>query len=418
MSNIYEARFSEAPKASSLDQFCQKLLLKQLSKLQKGCLKLTHENETTAFGDQDASLQAEIYVQHSSAYRQVLFGGSIGAGEAYMAGSWTTPNLTNVVRVFVQNIDVLDDMDTSFTFIKRLLSKFNHLLNANTLTGSKKNISAHYDLNNDFFQLFLDESMMYSSGIYLNTEDTLEQASINKLRRVCDTLKLDESDHLLEIGTGWGGLAIFAAKHYGCQVTTTTISKEQYLFAKARIREEGLEDKITLLLKDYRKVSGSFDKIVSIEMIEAVGHKFLSNYFKKCSSLLKEDGLMLLQAITIPDQRYDYYCKEPDFIKTYIFPGGHLPSLNVISRNIARHTDFQLIDFKDIGFDYAKTLNDWHKRFSDNRDKLTLLGFDETFIRMWEYYFSYCEGGFIEQSISTSQILFSKPRGKDRAFRA
>ncbi len=413
MSNVYEARFSTMPKASAFDKFCKKLLFRQLASLKHEQLKIIDDGEVHTFGNTDSNeIHAEIYVQQRSAYRQVLLGGSVGAGEAYMAGGWTTPDLTAVVRFFVRNMETLDNMDTSFNFLQRLLEKINHHLNANTIRGAQKNISAHYDLNNDFFRLFLDRNMMYSSAIFRSPDETLDQASINKLAAVCEKLQLQSDDHLLEIGSGWGGLAIFAARHYGCKVTTTTISQEQFEFAQQRISDEGLEDKVTILLEDYRKLDGQFDKLVSIEMIEAVGHDYLEDYFTTCSNLLKPNGLMLLQAITIPDQRYDYYCREIDFIKKYIFPGGHLPSLHIIFENTAKHTDFQLVDLQDIGFDYARTINHWHQRFKSCRDELKVLGFDESFMRMWEYYFSYCEGGFMEQSISTSQILFSKPQGK------
>lgn len=415
MSTVLESGQINVKQKSPTNMFCKKILLRQLSAIEHGRLVIHEGNETHVFGDRKTSdIHAEIFVHNSSAYPQILFGGSIGAGESFMSAGWSTPDLPAVMRIFARNMSVLDKMDTGFNFVKRILTKVTHLLNANTEKGSKRNISAHYDLNNEFFKLFLDSDMMYSSAIFNEAGESLEHASRNKLERICQQLQLSANDHLLEIGTGWGGMAIHAAKYYGCKVTTTTISEQQHRYAKQRIEQEGLQDKITLLFEDYRNLTGSYDKLVSIEMIEAVGHKFLPAYFQKCSSLLKEDGLMLIQAITIPDQRYDFYTRETDFIKQYIFPGGHLPSLEIITQCTSKKTDLQLVDLKDIGFDYALTLQEWRERFFNNIHKIRQLGYDESFIRMWDFYFCYCEGGFLEQSISTSQILFAKPKGKKR----
>jgi cyclopropane-fatty-acyl-phospholipid synthase len=327
-----------------------------------------------------------------------------------MSGAWTSPHLTSVARLFARNIDLLNQIDTRFNLLRRSAEKVFHLMNRNSLNGSRKNISAHYDLSNEFFGTFLDDNMMYSAAIYPDSNCSLETASINKLDRVCTQLELSPEDHLLEIGTGWGGMAIHAAKNYGCKVTTTTISREQHAYAEKRIREEGLEDRVTLLLEDYRDLAGKYDKLVSIEMIEAVGHSYLSGFFEKCSSLLKDDGLCLIQAITIPDQRYDFYRQETDFIKRYIFPGGHLPSLGVIQKCLGQNTNMQLTDLEDIGYDYALTIREWNKRLQSNLCQLKALGYDDNFIRMWEFYFCYCEAGFLEKSISTVQLTFMKPQ--------
>ena len=274
---------------------------------------------------------------------------------------------------------------------------------------SRKNIAAHYDLSNEFFSLFLDPSLMYSSAIFNKNATTLDEASFFKLDHICKSLALNESDHLLEIGTGWGGMAIHAAKYYGCHVTTTTISQEQYNLAKERIEREGLSDKITLLMDDYRDLEGQFDKLVSIEMIEAVGYKFFDTFFQKCSSLLKDTGVMLIQAITTPDQRYDAQKDQTDFIKKYIFPGGCLPSNLYMHQSVARVTDLQNIGLDDITLSYAKTLAEWRTRFWRNIDEVRSMGFDDVFIRMWDFYLCFCQGGFQERVINTAQYLFAKP---------
>lgn len=287
--------------------------------------------------------------------------------------------------------------------------KVAHRLNRNTHEGSRENIAAHYDLGNEFFGLFLDPNMMYSSAIFDQPETSLEVASEDKLDELCRQLELSSSDHLLEIGTGWGGMAIHAARHYGCRVTTTTISREQYEYACDKVRKEGLEDRITLLCQDYRSLTGQYDKLVSVEMIEAVGHEFYQNYFQCCAKLLKPDGKMVIQAITVADQRYQLARDSVDYIKRYIFPGGCLPSVAVIADHVASDTDLQIIHLRDITADYAETLSHWRQRFMSRIEDVQAMGFDEEFIRMWEYYLCYCEGGFRERIISTVQLAFAKP---------
>jgi cyclopropane-fatty-acyl-phospholipid synthase len=291
----------------------------------------------------------------------------------------------------------------------RLGLKLSHALKRNTRDGARKNISAHYDLGNDFFRLFLDPTMMYSAALFPTDKTTLEEASIAKLEELCQQLELTSGDHLLEIGTGWGGMAIHAARKYGCRVTTTTISREQYEYACARVREEGLQDRVTVLCEDYRNLRGSFDKLVSIEMIEAVGHDFYSSYFQRCSQLLKPEGKMVIQAITIADQRYAAARDSVDFIQRYIFPGGSLPSVSVIADHLARDTDMQMIHLRDITRDYALTLAHWRERFLQAQSAVRDMGFDQTFMRMWEFYLAYCEGGFRERIIGTVQLAFAKP---------
>jgi len=284
-----------------------------------------------------------------------------------------------------------------------------HWFNRNTRAGSRKNIAAHYDLGNDFYELWLDPKMMYSSAYFDTPTTSLEVAATTKLERICEKLDLCETDSVVEIGTGWGGFAIFAARHYGCKVTTTTISKQQYEMASERVRQAGLEDRITLLFDDYRDLEGQYDKLVSIEMIEAVGHQFHDSFFKKCCELLKPDGQMLLQAITIADQQYDQYVRSVDFIRRYIFPGGCLTSVTDMTNVMTRHTDMRLLHAEDIGPHYARTLQRWHKRFIAKLDAVRELGYPETFVRMWEFYLCYCEAAFIERSIGTVQMLIMRP---------
>lgn len=392
-------------------QVARRLFLAVLQRLEFGCLRL-HEGELLlSFGQapEQTDLVADIRVLDPQLYVDVVFGGSIGSGEAYMSGYWESNNLTSVIRLFVRNLSVLDAMDSQQSWLSKWLLKSFHWFNRNSKQGSRKNIAAHYDLSNDFFSLFLDESLMYSSAIYPHPQAGLAEAAQYKLRRVCEKLQLNAGDHLLEIGTGWGGMAIYAAQHYGCRVTTTTISRAQYECAKARVRAAGLEGRVEVLFDDYRDLRGQYSKLVSIEMIEAVGHEHYRQYFSTCSALLKDKGLMLLQAITISDQRYEQARRSVDFIQRYIFPGGSLPSIAVISEQLRRYTDMNILALEDIGDHYAQTLQDWRTAFMARRPEVAALGFDERFMRMWEFYLCYCEGGFLERSIGTAQILIAKP---------
>jgi cyclopropane-fatty-acyl-phospholipid synthase len=340
---------------------------------------------------------------------KVLMGGTIASGEAYIDGDWSSPDLTAVTRVFSANMATMETMQSRQHWYTKLGLKLAHYMNRNTASGSRKNISAHYDLGNNFFNLFLDPTMMYSAAIFEDRSATLEQASIAKLDEICQQLELRPGDHLLEIGTGWGGMAIHAATHYGCQVTTTTISREQYEYAREKVAELGLTDQINVICEDYRDLTGSYDKLVSIEMIEAVGHEFYDSYFTKCSELLKPSGKMVIQAITMTDQRYEDAKNRVDFIKRYIFPGGCLPSMSIIAKHVASNTDMQIVHLRDITQDYAITLATWRERFLDQLEAVRAQGFDDRFIRMWEFYLSYCEGGFRERIIGTVQLAFAKP---------
>ncbi|WP_426619159.1 class I SAM-dependent methyltransferase [Pseudomonas rustica] len=384
-------------------------VLRQLGQLKNGQLLVVEDGERLMFGTPGSAMLGEIHVLDSALWGMVASNGSIGAGEAFIHGYWSSPDLTAVVRVFVSNLEVLDAMEGGLARISRPLVQGLHWLNRNTRKGSQKNIAAHYDLGNDLFEQFLDPTMMYSAAQFLTPEDTLEQAQLNKLERICQKLALKPSDHLLEIGTGWGSMALYAAQNYGCRVTTTTLSKEQYAFTAQRIEQLGLQDQVTLLLEDYRDLTGEYDKLVSIEMIEAVGHRFLPTYFKQCAHLLKSNGLMLIQAITIREQRYEQAKRGVDFIQRYIFPGGALPCVQKMLEVVSRDTDMNLLHMEDFGLHYAKTLRLWHENFRRAHGRLTELGYDDYFLRLWEFYLCYCEGGFLERTIGTAQLLLAKP---------
>ena len=384
-------------------------VLRQLSQLKSGHLVVIENGERLMFGDSGAGLVGEVQIHDTSVWGMIASNGSIGAGEAFIHGYWSSPDLTKVIRVLVSNMDVLDAMEGGLARLGRPLIRGLHWINRNTRKGSQKNIAAHYDLGNEMFEQFLDPTMMYSAAQFLTADDTLEQAQLNKLQRICQKLDLKPTDHLLEIGTGWGSMALYAAQHYGCKVTTTTLSKEQFDYTQARIEALGLQEQVTLLLEDYRDLTGQYDKLVSIEMIEAVGHHFLPSYFKQCSHLLKPHGLMLLQAITIREQRYEQAKSSVDFIQRYIFPGGALPSVQKMLEIVGKDTDMNLMHMEDFGLHYAKTLRLWHENFRRAHGRLTELGYDEYFLRLWEFYLCYCEGGFLERSIGTAQLLLAKP---------
>ena len=409
--SIQPVKSKRAVRPSLLDDWARRLLFARLQKLPRGRLHIEERGRVYGFGEasEDTELRAHICIHHASAYRDLLLGGSIGAGEAYMLGSWRSHNLVALVRLMAANIDFLNSLDRSRLPGARWLERVGHFLRRNTERQAKRNIAAHYDLSNQFFSLFLDDSLMYSAAVYPRPEAGLEEAARYKLDLICRKLALGPSDHLLEIGSGWGGLAIHAAKYYGCRVTTTTISRQQYDCARERIQREGLGDRITLLCEDYRQLEGQYDKLVSIEMIEAVGHSYYETYFKTCNQLLKPGGAMLLQAITIPEQRFEQAGRSVDFIQRYIFPGGSLPSHGVIADCLGRYTDMQIVDLQEIGEDYARTLQHWRERFLARRAQVAALGFDESFIRLWEFYLCYSEGGFRERAIGTAQLLLAKP---------
>lgn len=387
----------------------KKAILKALSQLQWGRIVLVESLETHSLGSADVGPNVQLTVHNDRFYESVALRGSVGAGESYMAGDWTCSNLTELTRIFVRNYDVLNQVDSSWlNSLSREVLRLYHRMRSNTRSGSRKNIAAHYDLGNDFYSLFLDETMTYSAGLFATPESTLKEASVAKLDRICKKLDLRPSDHLLEIGTGWGSFALHAARHYGCRVTTTTISGEQYAYAKTLIEKEGLTDQVNLLLSDYRDLNGQFDKIASIEMIEAVGWRYYRTFMKKCCDLLASDGLLAMQAITIQDQYYDSARKSVDFIQRYIFPGCCIPSTTALIDAATSASQLKLSHFEDMTPHYARTLATWRERFLARQEDVRALGFGDEFIRMWEFYLCYCEGGFTERHIGSVQMLFAK----------
>lgn len=399
-------------RSSWLARLGRKLLFAQFTRLEHGELTFIDDLGTHRFGKrtEHCPLSATIQVNHPQLYADAAFGGSVGAGEAYIRGLWRCDDLVSLVRIFVVNREVLNGMDSRWSCVSRPFLKLFHFWNRNSKAGSARNIAAHYDIGNELYELMLDDTMAYSCGIFATPQSTLRDASIAKFDAACRKLDLKPTDHLLEIGTGWGGLAIHAAQHYGCRVTTTTISRQQYELARAKVAAAGLSDRITLLLDDYRDLTGTYDKLVSIEMIEAVGSQYLDTYLARCARLLKPDGAMLLQAITLQDQLYTQALKSVDFIQRFIFPGSFIPSINAISASLSRVTDFKVFHLEDIGPHYATTLNHWRQRFFTQLPAVRKLGYSEPFIRLWEYYLCYCEGGFAERQLGTVQMLLTKPR--------
>ncbi len=402
-----------APLSSSsgrINMLLRKAMLDKFACLENAVLTIKDPLGEFVLGSEGADgLSARIEVLDMSFYRQVALGGSIGAAESYMDQYWQANDLCRVIQIFVRNRDLLNSMESGLAILANQLLKVWHFSNRNSQQGSRRNIAAHYDLGNELFALFLDQHSMYSSATFYHPDLSLEDASTAKLERICQKLHLQPDDHILEIGTGWGGFAIYAAKNYGCHITTTTISKEQYQAAQQRVIDAGVADRVTILMEDYRDLQGRYDKLVSIEMIEAVGHHYLDTYLKQCAALLKPNGLALIQAITIEDSYYYQALKSVDFIKRYIFPGSFIPCVSAIVASAARSSDLRLINLEDQGESYALTLNHWRKRFLAALDQVRAQGYNEEFIRMWEFYLCYCEGGFKEKSISNVQLLLAKP---------
>ena len=394
-----------------IDNACRALIFKKLQRLKHGWLEIREAGTSRTFGDEDAppSYRATLIIHRACAFSKLALGGSIGTGESYVERDWECSELVNLVRIMVKNRDVLLELDDGTAALMAPFQKLVHRFRSNTIAGSKKNIRAHYDIGNDFFALFLDETWMYSCGVFVDANASLADASREKNDRICRKLGLQPHDHLVEIGTGWGEFAIHAATNYGCRVTTTTISQEQYDLATSRIAAAGLSDKITVLLQDYRQLRGTFDKLVSIEMIEAVGLEYLDTYFSTCAALLTPNGQMLIQAITIRDQYYERAKRNVDFIQRYIFPGSGIPSVGSITAAVAANTDLILFHQEDIGAHYARTLAAWSENLAKHRNDLATLGYPEELYRLWHFYFAYCQGGFLEKSISCVQMLLTKP---------
>jgi len=400
-------------KATFLTSVFKNGLKKKLSHLNVGCISVVDGVDKFSFGDTGSELQVNVQVHSQEFYVMTGSGGAMGIAEAYILGYWTSDDVVMLMRIILKNRSIMLSLNDGFAKILSPINKLIHRSRQNTLKGSKENILAHYDLSNDFYKLWLDPTMTYSCAYFKDTNTTLEDASIEKLDRMCRKLKLSEKDNILEVGTGWGSFSIHAAKNYGCSITTTTISDAQYEYAKARVVEEGLESKINVINKDYRKLDGQYDKIVSIEMIEAVGYEYISEYFRKLSSLLKPDGLMALQGITYNDQNFDTYKDSVDFIKKYIFPGSCLISISQIIDVIKNKTDLSMIDMEDITRHYAETLNRWRKNFMSVLPEVKEMGYSKAFINMWEFYFLYCEAGFLERNIGDVQMVFAKSGARD-----
>jgi len=392
-------------------------VMKHLQSLRHGVLRFVDHGIEHVFGlDAGTGLAARMTIHSPEFFRRVAFGGSFGFAESYILGEWSCDDLTSVLRIFTRNIDVTDRAEGGIVSLFKWFARRWHERHENSVDGSAKNIHAHYDLGNDFYSLFLDDTMTYSCGVFETPESSLRDASVAKVDRMCRKLDLKPTDHLVEIGTGWGYFAVHAAKNYGCKVTTTTISREQFEFAQRRVVEAGLSDRITLLLQDYRTLTGQYDKLVSVEMIEAVGFEYFDTFFRKCGELLKPDGQMTLQGITMSEQRYPQYLKSVDFIQRYVFPGGCLITPATVCDSVARTTDMRLLHLEDLAPHYARTLREWRSRFFNRLDDVRTLGFPEAFIRLWEFYLCYCEAAFDERVVGTVQMHFAKPRCENDAL--
>ena len=415
-----DARPTNARRMSALERVMQRRLLAVMADLRDCQVTVCDGADAIVLGtaapDPAQTLHANIVVHDPSFYRMAALNGSVGAGEAYMDGHWDCDDLVALVRILVRNRDRLDALERGPARLGGAIMRGWHALMRNTRAGSRRNIAAHYDLGNDLFKLFLDESMMYSSAIYMDESESLEVAAKRKLDRICQKLDLKPHHHVVEIGTGWGGFAIHAAKHYGCKVTTTTISREQYELARERVDAAGLQDRVELLLEDYRDLTGTYDRLVSIEMIEAIGPQYIDTYFAKVSALLKPDGMALIQAITIEEHRYQQALKAVDFIQRYVFPGSFIPALAPMLRAVARNTDMKLYNLEDIGPSYALTLRAWRERFMARLAEVRDMGYPTRFIRLWQFYLCYCEGGFLERSIGDVQMLLCKPDARREQF--
>jgi cyclopropane-fatty-acyl-phospholipid synthase len=392
-----------------MSTFARNAVLRMLNKLREGSLEIVCADRTYSFGDAGSELRGRVVVHDERFFSRIIHGGDDAAGESYMDGDWSSPDPVAVVRIAARNLSALEGGNRIFSLANRLVQKLRHRRNRNSITGSRRNIQAHYDLSNDFFRLFLDRNMVYSSAVYRHGSDTLEDAQIEKLDLICRKLQLGPEDRVLEIGTGWGAFALHASRNYGCKVTTTTISCEQHDQAKEAFeRSADAGRRITLLLEDYRNLKGSFNKLVSIEMFEAVGLEYYDTFFSACDRLLAPDGSMLLQAITMNEHRFDVYKKQSDWIQRRIFPGSQLASIREIMNSLVRATRLSLFHCEDIGVHYAHTLAEWRRRFHRSQDQVQALGFDQRFCRMWDYYLAYCEGAFRERHIGDVQLLLTK----------
>jgi len=389
--------------------FARKAVFRMLQNVRHGALEVICPNGTHFFGEPGADLRASIAVHDERFFSRVLFGGDDAAGDSYVDGDWSSPDPVAVVRLAARNLSQLEGGNPVLSIANRLVHKIRHRMNRNTVAGSRRNIQAHYDLSNDFFRLFLDRNMVYSSAVYRDANDSLEEAQIEKLDRICRKLRLGPGDNVLEIGTGWGAFALHASRNFGCRVTTTTISREQHDEAQQLFADAGeAGERINLLLEDYRNLQGSFNKLVSIEMFEAVGLDHYDAFFSTCDRLLTPDGCMVMQAITMNEHRFDAYRKQSDWIQRRIFPGAQLASIREILNSLVRSTRLSLYNVEDIGLHYAYTLAEWRRRFHESIGQVRALGFDQSFCRMWDYYLAYCEGAFRERHIGDVQLMLTK----------
>jgi cyclopropane-fatty-acyl-phospholipid synthase len=407
-----ERTLSSSPLArvAIADRFLRDKLLARLESLREGRITLSEGSEARSFGS--GAMHATVHVHSPRFYREAALGGSLGAAEAFLRGTWSCDDLTALFRILLRNADVMDGLETGLARVGAAMARRILNLRRNTVEGSRRNIEDHYDLGNDFFRLFLDESMTYSAAIFERPDSTLFEASMAKIDRLCRKLDLQPSDHLVEIGAGWGALAVHAAQRYGCRVTTTTISRQQHEVARERIAAAGLEGRITLVMEDYRNLRGAFDKLVSVEMIEAVGHEYLGEYFRTCCRLLKPDGTMAIQAIVMAEHRYAQYLRTPDFIQRYVFPGSHIPAMSAMMKATAQGTDLTPMHLEDITPHYAQTLRLWRQNFQSNLDAVRALGYPGRFIRLWDYYLCYCEAGFEERNVLDMQLVLGRGRNR------
>ncbi len=391
-------------------QWAERVLFSTLEGLKDAHLTIVMPGgERREFGDARSDLRATIQVHQERFFSRAVFGGDDGAGDAFVDGDWSSPDLVSVIRLGVRNIRHLEQGSKLQSWFSRMLNRLSHLRRANTLQGSRRNIAEHYDLSNDFFTLFLDENLLYSSAVFPSHDASLEQAQIEKVDRLCRKLHLAPGDRVLEIGTGWGAFALHAVQHYGCEVTTTTISRQQHDYAAERFQRAGSDGRrITLLFQDYRELQGQYDKIASIEMFEAVGFENYDTFFSACDRLLAADGMMAMQTITMNEHHFAKYRQQGDWIQRRIFPGGELASLREVQNSLVRCTALSAAHIEDIGMHYAHTLAEWRSRFQASLTNVRGLGFDENFIRMWDYYLAYCEGAFRERYISAAQLVFAK----------
>ncbi len=400
--------FSEKPLI--LDKVARKIILSHFKGIKEGEITIVENSEHIVFGHTTPNfpLKAIIKVHNSKMYLDIVAKGLNGSADAFIKGWWTCDNLTNLVRIFTRNREAANQFESGIANLGIWIMKLSHSCRRNNIKESLRNIHAHYDLGNDFFSTFLDDTRMYSCAIFSKPESSLHEASITKLDRICEKLNLSSADHLLEIGTGWGGFALHAAKNYGCRITSTTISQEQFIYAENLIKKNGLEGQVTIIKKDFRELEGQFDKLVSIEMIEAIGHRLYKKFFQRCSHLLKPEGLLVIQTITIADNLFEESKDFIDFIKQYIFPGSCIPSISALCSS-AVSSDIKLFHLEDITPHYARTLKEWRTNFLQNKSRVKDLGFTNAFIRMWLFYLCYCEGGFMERQIGNVQMVFTKP---------